>query len=564
MFDKLRVEYALKVFQEHKLTFTYVVCLMLCETAVSLSIPFFAGKYSEFFIANPQVSAQSHINVLLLWCVLFGVHALLRFLSTYNVSLIGARLMAELSCRLYDHIQALPVQFFKETKRGDVLSMLSTDLAVISFFASSVLTSLVPNVLVLIGASFMMFTIDPYIALMIIVIVPIIFIVLKWVGRGVQPISKALMQRQADSLALASENIGAISLIKAFNQENAESNKFKHRASEILELRRKQLKLQAIMSPLVQFLGSLGVLLIVIFCFVRFQQGTLLIPDLVSLMLYGLVFTRPLSSLASLYGQVQHVMGSSERLLKFYHLESEPDSGSKRVLAIEHADIEFDKVSFAYKNKPAIYESLSFRLPAKKTMLLYGENGGGKTTLIQMLMKFHQPKSGKIYIGGHDISQISNSLIRSEIGLVSQDVLLCNGSITQNITYGVVNPNSQKLLKACQVAGVENFVHNLPLGYETQVGEGGLLLSGGQKQRISLARALLLEPKILLLDEPTSMLDDNSREAFKQEFSGLFSQFTVIIISHDPALHSVADLVYKLENKQLVKEHLNKDMHSEH
>ncbi|MCF2949908.1 ABC transporter ATP-binding protein/permease [Paraglaciecola aquimarina] len=554
MFDRLRFEYGIKVFNEHKFTFSYVVFLMLCETGVSLSIPYFAGKYSEYFIANPTIINDSHITILVLWCALFAFHSLLRFLSTYNVSLIGARLMAELSCRLYDHIQALPVQFFKENKRGDVLSMLSTDLAVISFFASSVLTNLIPNILVLLGASFMMFKIEPTIALLVVFIIPLIFIVLKIVGKGVQPISRALMQRQADSIALASENIGAISLIKAFNQENAQSDKFKHHTSEILELRRKQLKLQAIMSPLVQFLSSLGVLVIVLFCFTRFQEGRLLIPDLVSLMLYGLVFTRPLSSLAGLYGQVQHVIGASDRLLKFYHLESETDSSSKKRLDITTADIKFEQVCFAYKDKPPVFESLSFTLANKKIMLLYGENGGGKTTLMQLLMKFNQPTSGRITIGGVDIANVNNSSVRDKIGLVSQDVLLVNGSITQNITYGVVNPSSQKMLQACQASGADQFIQELPLGYETQVGEGGVLLSGGQKQRISLARALLLEPKILLLDEPTSMLDEVSKQNIKDKFTDLFSQYTVIIISHDPTLYDVADLVYKLENKKLIRE----------
>jgi ABC-type bacteriocin/lantibiotic exporter with double-glycine peptidase domain len=362
------------------------------------------------------------------------------------------------------------------------------------------------------------------------------------------------MQRQADSLSLASENIGAISLIKAFNQEHIESNKFKHRTTEILELRQKQLKLQAIMSPLVQFLSSVGVLIIVIFCFIRFQDGSIHIPDLVSLMLYGLIFTRPLSALAGLYGQVQHVIGSSDRLLKFYHLESEPDSGSHKQLNAKSADITFENVCFAYKDKPPIFDDLSFHLKTKQTMLLYGENGGGKTTLIQLLMKFNQPNAGRIFIGDIDISQVNNSSVRSNIGLVSQDVLLCNGSITQNITYGVVKPNSKKVMIAAKVSGVEQFVKDLPHGYETQVGEGGVLLSGGQKQRISLARALLLEPQILLLDEPTSMLDDISRDAFKEEFKGIFREFTVILISHDPSLSSVADVVYKLNNKQLIQE----------
>lgn len=554
MFNTLRFEYGLKVFKEHKFAFVYVVFLMVCETAVSLSVPFFAGQYSEYFIANATGMDQTHTYILLLWFGLFTIHALLRFLSTYNVNLIGARLMAELSCRLYDHIQVLPIQFFKENKRGDVLSMLSNDLAVISYFASSVLTNLVPSILVLIGASILMFRIEPSIAILIMVFVPAIFIVLKFISRGMQPISRALIQRQADSMALASENIGAISLIKAFNRESSESNKFKHKTIQILDLRSRQLKLQAMLSPLVQFMASVAVLIVVVISFMRFQTGTISISDLISLMLYGLVFTRPLSTLAGLYGQVQQVIGSSDRLLKFYHLESEFQPRSNQYLSINEADISFNNICFAFKDKPPVFEDLSFKIKAKQTMLLYGENGGGKTTLLHLLMKFHEPSKGQIHIDNQDIALVNNSSVRATMALVSQDVLLCNGTITDNITYGVIDPSPEKMLQACHISGADRFIQNLPQGYETAVGEGGVLLSGGQKQRISLARALLLEPHILLLDEPTSMLDESSRQSFKSEFKQLFREYTVILISHDPSLSDVADVVYKLDNGKLNQE----------
>lgn len=555
MVNSLRVEYGLKVFKEHRLAFIYVVFLMLCETAVSLSVPFFAGQYSAYFIEQNLELNEQHGLILVLWFVLFAVHALLRFLSSYNVSLIGARLMAELSCRLYDHIQVLPMQYFKENKRGDVLSMLSHDLAVISYFASSVLTNLVPNILVLVGASILMFNIEPTIAILVCVFVPLIFIVLKLVSRGMQPISRALVQTQADSMALASENIGAISLIKAFNKESSESMRFKRKTSELLELRSQQLKLQALLSPLVQFMASTGVLVVVVASYMRFQSGSISIPDMISLMLYGLVFTRPLGSLAGLYGQTQQVIGASERLLKFYHLESEPNYLHKSDVKLQSGDVRFENVSFSYRHRPNVLNNVSFHLPDKQTLLLYGENGGGKTTLLHLLMRFNEPSTGKIFIDGQDIAHASNSSVRSAIGLVSQDVLLCNGTIADNITYGVVNPSSEKMHQACKAAGADRFIQQLPHGYNTQVGEGGVLLSGGQKQRISLARALLLEPKILLLDEPTSMLDDLSRKSFKEEFSGLFSHYTVILISHDPTLSDVADQVYKLELGQLIAEH---------
>jgi ABC-type multidrug transport system fused ATPase/permease subunit len=557
MLDSLRLHYGIKVFQTYKLAFIVVVLLMVAETAVSLSIPYLIGQQSQQFLSEVTSLNDNQYFYLLIWAGLFAGQALLRFLSSYNVNLVGARIMAELSCRLYDHIQVLPIQYFKENKRGDVLSMLSNDLGIVSFFASNVLTNLIPNILVLVGASVLMFMIEPSIALLICVLVPLIFIVLKFISRGMQPISRALVQRQADSIAQASENIGAISLIKAFNKEAQESSKFKRRNNEILELRSKQFRLQALLSPLVQFLASVCVLIIVVMSVLKFNAGELSIPDLISLLLYGIVFTRPLGSLAGLYGQFQQVIGASERLLHIYHLESEPRDDDSRPIIIDSGDIVVEDLSFGFSPQDVILNQVSFHLPANNTMLIYGQNGGGKTTLLHLLMRFYEPLEGRIIIDGQDIQHGTTGSVRAGIGLVSQDVLLCNGSIFDNITYGVAVPNAEDVYKAAADAGLDAVVARLPHGYDTPVGEGGVRLSGGQRQRIALARALLLKPKILLLDEPTSMLDEQARSSFRDEFHGLFRAFTVIMISHDPTLANVADVVYELDGGKL---HRKKDI----
>ena len=206
-----------------------------------------------------------------------------------------------------------------------------------------------------------MYMIEPTIALLICFLVPLIYIILKLVSRGMQPISRALVQRQADSLAQASENIGAISLIKAFNKEEAESSKFKRRSNEILALRARQFRLQALLSPLIQFLASLCILVVVIMSVLKFNSGALGIPDLISLLLYGIVFTRPLGSLAGLYGQLQQVIGASERLLHVYHLESEPRDEHGTPMTIEHGDIVFDSVAFGFPQRGTILKDVSFK-----------------------------------------------------------------------------------------------------------------------------------------------------------------------------------------------------------
>ncbi|MCP4862405.1 MAG: ABC transporter ATP-binding protein [Alteromonas sp.] len=551
MFDKLRVYYGLKVFQTYKWSFVIVVALMVSETAVGLSLPYLIGQQSQAFLDEVTILNDNHLKYLFLWIGLFAGQAALRFFSSYNVNLVGARLMADFSCRLYDHIQVLPIQYFQENKRGDVLSMLTNDLAVVSFFVSSVLTNLIPNILVLIGASILMYMIEPTIALLICFLVPLIYVILKFVSRGMQPISQQLVQRQADTLAQASENIGAISLIKAFNKEADESSKFRQRTNEVLALRAKQFRLQALLSPLIQFLASICILIVVIMSVLKFNAGSLGIPDLITMLLYGIIFTRPLGSLAGLYGQLQQVIGASARLLHVYHLESEPRDSGGTAAQIKDGDIVFNKVSFGFAQRGEILKDVSFHLKPQQNMLIYGQNGGGKTTLLHLIMRFYEPVSGEIIIDGFNVQHTTIRSLRSAIGLVSQDVLLLNGTIFENLTYGLANPEADEVYKAASQAGLDNIIMRLPNGYDTQVGEGGIKLSGGQRQRIALARALLLKPRILLLDEPTSMLDEQARLSFKEEFHGLFARFTVIMISHDPTLSNVADVVYKLENGEL-------------
>lgn len=551
-FGRARLYYGLRLFAQHRWALLFVVTLMLLETAASLSIPMFAGSYTEQLVQQQAGFDRRQLLLVGLLFVLFVLQAILRYNSTFQVNLLGARIMAQLSCMLYDHLQALPLQYFADNKRGDVLSMLTNDLAIVSFFVSSVLTNLIPNLLVITGAAFMMGLIEPVIALLICVLIPTIFIVLKLVSRGMQPISQALVQSQADSIALASENLNAISLIKAFNKESSESERFKIRNSEILTLRKRQFKLQALLAPLVQLMASVAVLLIAIAVFVQYQDGHLDIPDMITLFLYGLLITRPLGALAALYGQVQQVIGATERLMRAYHLEAEPSYEGNKHLTLPSAEIRFTNVCFAFPERPLLLKDASFYLPDKHSLLIYGENGSGKTTLLNLLMRFYEAQQGDIFVGGHNIKQLSNSALRGAIGLVSQDVLLVNGSIQQNITYGVNAPTEEQILCAAKQSGAHTFISNLPAGYQTQIGENGVKLSGGQKQRISLARALLLQPRILLLDEPTSMLDESACNSFREEFSDLFAHFTVIMISHDMRLASAADQVLCLQKGQLI------------
>ena len=537
--------------KHHKKGIVFVITLMVLESLVSLSVPWFAGQFSKSLLENYEIFSFGYKWLALIWLMLFTIQAVLRFLSTYRVNYIGAQILTQLSCRLYDHIQVLPVKYFNMNKKGETLALLSNDVTIISHFLSGVLTSLVPSLLILIGSLILMATISPIITLLILLMVPAFFVLLKVLGKTIKPLTENIVQSQANSIAIASENFGVIKLVKAFSRERVESDRFKNNAHKIQELRRKQLKIQAILSPLVQLLVTSGVLAVVVVSAVHYQNGKLTMPDLITLLMYGMLFARPMSALANLYGQVQQALGASSRLINVLKMSPEPIDSGNSFEPITNNAISFKNVSFNYNPNDQLLNNVNIDIASGETLVVVGENGKGKTTLLHLLMRFVEPTTGVISIGDQNINSINLSALRKSVGLVSQDIALCNGSIIDNIAYGYPQATKEQIETVAKKAGAHKFINELEYGYNTQVGENGVLLSGGQRQRISLARALLANPSIVLLDEPTSMIDKEGKEAFNNQLSKLLQKQTVIIVTHDKALADIADRVVTIENGKL-------------
>lgn len=545
--------YFLGLLKKHKKGIILVITLMMLESLVSLSVPWFAGQFSKSLLENYEIYDFGYKWLALIWLLLFTAQAFLRFISTYRINFIGAKILTELSCRLYDHIQVLPVKYFNMNKKGETLALLSNDVSLISYFLSGILTSLVPSLFILVGSLVLMATISPTITLLIMLIVPAFFIILKFLGKHIKPLTEDIVKNQANSVAIASENFGVIKLVKAFSREKVESERFKNNAYKIQELRRKQLKIQAILSPLIQLLVTSGVLTVVVISAIHYQTGKLSMPDLITLLMYGMLFARPISALANFYGQVQQALGASTRLINVFKMSPEPIDNNDSNEVILSNDISFKNVSFSYNDNEMLLNNLNIEIKSGESLVIIGENGKGKTTLLHLLLRFVEPDTGVISIGDTNINELNLSSLRKHIGLVSQDIALCHGSVFDNIAYGYPQASIQQIEQAAKKAGAHNFINELEYGYKTQVGENGVLLSGGQRQRISLARALLSDPDILLLDEPTSMVDKEGKEAFNAFLHTLLKEHTVLIVTHDEALALIADRVVVMGNGKLTE-----------
>ena len=530
----------------HRQVLFTLLILLLAGSLLSLANPWLAGMLTGAALGE----AATHIDtraLLGVWVVLLILRSLLGFTTTLKIGNTGEQMTSQMRSRLYQHMQALPVGYYQQKRRpGETLTLLGSDAEIISGFVTDTLVQLLPAVFTFAGAFVMMAWLDWSVALLAIVFLPAYFFAMKVIGRQMRPLSRAWVDAYSHMYSVLEENLSLLPAIKAFTREEVEQARFEKANSHLLSLSRRQIRIDAMLSPAISLLGGLGLVMLLWLGTSHIQSGQLAASELVSLLLYAGLLMSPLSTLADVYGQVQRTRGSAERVIEFLQQQPEPaDTGSVELDTVS-GHIRFEQVSFNYPERSAVLNGLTLEIQAGETVALTGKNGAGKTTIAHLLMRFANPASGKILIDGIDISQASLPSLRNHIGLVAQHVLLLNGTVVENIAYAEPSASRERVERAAKAARAHHFISELPEGYETVIGDQGIRLSGGQRQRLSLARTLLKDPPILILDEATAMFDPDGERAFIAECHEVLSQKTVILITHRPASLALADRILEL------------------
>ncbi|MGI7526450.1 ABC transporter ATP-binding protein [Campylobacter coli] len=471
------------------------------------------------------------------------------YLQTYYLSFIGMDTLRILRFKVLKNLLKLDMDFFKRNRSGELVSRCTNDINALQSIVSNIIPDFFRELLTIVGLLIVVFYQSPILAFFALVVLPCAILPLVHFARKLKKYARSIQETNSDLLSRLSEIFSNIELIKASNTQNKESEKFAKQNNELCRLNLKSTRIDALTSPLMEIIGSLGVAAVIIIGGREVIHGTMSVGSFFAFITALFAIYTPLKTLSSLYGRLQGAIAASERT--FYLLDLEPQilNGSKNLESI--ARIEFKQVDFAYENPyKSVLKDINFEFNKGEILALVGTSGGGKSSIINLLMRFYDKQKGEILLNDLDISEFSIESLHDRIGLVTQNIYLFNDSFAENVAYSE-EPNKEKIIKALKLANAYEFVQEMG-GIYAEIKEHGKNLSGGQKQRIAIARALYKNPDLLIFDEATSALDNESEKAIIETIENLKKDRLVLMIAHRLSTIENADKIAVIDQGQMI------------
>lgn len=553
--DKLKdMKRYLKMAAPYKGALILTVLALLGSSAVSLVMPDavrrLTGALTDGTATKERVLVFAAVILLS-----YIVKALLTFVSKYKAHVAAWNFVGDMMLDVYNKLQSLSMRFFGDKQTGEIMSRVINDSRNMETLIAHALPDLLSNILIVILVAIMIFLINPILAAISLIPIPLIlFVTMKFSGK-VHALFKRNQEVLAEVNGKVQDNISGIREIQSFGRENEEYMSMKEYCKRYSFVNVRANFVASIFFPTIEFLTSVGSVLVMGIGGTLALKDVLSVSDVVGFFMYLSLFYSPIAALSRIIEDMQNAFAGGHRVLSILDMESEiKDSENAEDIGRANGEMEFDHVSFYYNENEPVLKDISFKIDAGKMVAFVGATGVGKSTIVSLMERFYDPVSGTVRLDGKDIKDITVKSLRENISMVLQDVFLFNGSIYDNIAYGNPSANREDVIKAAETARVSDFVCKMPDGYDTIIGERGVRLSGGQKQRIAIARAVLKNSPILILDEATSAVDNETEALIQQAIDELSKNRTVIVIAHRLSTVMKADNIIVLENGRIAEQ----------
>lgn len=544
-----------KYFGSEKKLLVIIFIFILISVALGLSVPFLIGRAIDSISPGIGVVKFNILSIMVVTLIAaYVADAFMSFLQGWLMAGVSQRIVQRLRESLFEKLQKLPIAFFDIHTHGEIMSRLANDIENISSTISQATIQLMSSSITITGALVMMLILSPLLTVASVITVPMVFILTKVIAKKTKVLFKEQQVQLGKLNGHMEEAISGIAVVKAFNHEEKVIEKFSEINSKLCNVGIKAQIWSGYVMPLMNVINNVG------FAVVAAVGGALAVRDMItvgiiaSFLSYSRQFSRPLNDLASIFNTLQSAVAGAERVFEILDEAEEPEDkiGAKSMDNI-NGHVRFEAVDFGYRRDVPILKNVSFDAPAGSSTALVGPTGAGKTTIVNLLARFYDVTAGRILIDGVDIREYSRDSLRKCFGIVLQDTYLFAGTIKENIKYGTFEATDEEIQRAAAMANADTFIKRLPKGYDTLLSESGSNLSQGQRQLIAIARAILANPSILILDEATSSVDTRTELHIQEAMLKLMKGRTSFIIAHRLSTIRDADIIMVIDNGEIVE-----------
>lgn len=537
------------------------ILLLITTSLLSLLPPYLLKLIIDDAIKNGQAHMLDLITLAMAGAIIAAGTS--RGVMEYIHEWVSARFIFDLRRHLFNHIQSQSMDFFSTTKVGDILGRLRVDITAVYGVLVNTLLGAVSEVVQIVGITFVLFYMDVKLALIAMLFIPPLYVVLTYTGKRLRQLSRMTRDKDVGLLDFFQERIANINVIKIFHRERHEDRRHTELSEDFIKATLQRLRYKFSSMFLIGIFTSLASVVVLWYGGHQVINGALSFGSLIAFYLYVVRLYAPVQSLTNRGMEVYNGMASADRLIEYLDLKpTVRESERPARLGNVRGEIQFENVSFTYPKSPKpVVQDLTLEIPAGQKVALVGSSGAGKTTLVNLLCRLYEVDSGTISIDGHDIRELAFESLYDSLGVVSQDTFLFNSTIEENIRFGRVDATHEEVVEAAQKAHLHDFILSLPAGYNTIVGSRGMKLSGGQRQRLAIARMLLKDAKIWILDEFTSSLDSSSESIVYQNLESLLQDKTALIIAHRFSTILSADRVVVINDGRIIETGTHADLY---